>query len=94
MHREYYRWHSPRLQRDMELLVFGYAVNFAFRHPEQVGQLAALRRLDIILTAGQTDPLRPAHYFEWAVEHMADLAVGIARQPRPQLAELRWSKLF
>ena len=43
MHREYYRWHSPRLQRDMELLVFGYAVNFAFRHPEQVGQLAALR---------------------------------------------------
>jgi hypothetical protein len=34
------------------------------------------------------------HYFEWAVEHMADLAVRLAQHPRPQLAELRWAKLF
>ncbi len=33
-------------------------------------------------------------YFDWAVEHMADLAIRLARQPRPALAELRWSKLF
>ncbi|MDH3251916.1 MAG: alpha/beta fold hydrolase [Ignavibacteria bacterium] len=25
MNREYHRWHSPRLQRDMELLVFGHS---------------------------------------------------------------------
>src|SRR3954454_18294955 len=25
MHREYHRWHSPSLGRDMELLVFGHA---------------------------------------------------------------------
>src|SRR5213078_4706385 len=25
MHREYHRWHSPNLGRDMELLVFGHA---------------------------------------------------------------------
>jgi esterase/lipase superfamily enzyme len=25
MHREYHRWHSPHLNRDMELLVFGHA---------------------------------------------------------------------
>jgi hypothetical protein len=34
------------------------------------------------------------HYFEWVVEHMADLAIRLAKSPRPQLAELRWSKLF
>jgi hypothetical protein len=34
------------------------------------------------------------HYFEWAVEHTADLAIRLAKHPRPQLTETRWSKLF
>jgi hypothetical protein len=34
------------------------------------------------------------HYFKWAVEHMAATAVKLAKQPRPQVKELRWSKLF
>jgi hypothetical protein len=33
-------------------------------------------------------------YFEWAVQHMADLAIKLARQPRPQRKELRWNALF
>ncbi len=33
-------------------------------------------------------------YFNWAVEHMADLAIRLALNPRPQIQELRWSKLF
>jgi hypothetical protein len=33
-------------------------------------------------------------YFEWCVEHMADLAIRLANEPKPQLGELRWSKLF
>ena len=33
-------------------------------------------------------------YFEWVVKHMADLVIDRALNPRPQLAELRWSKLF
>jgi hypothetical protein len=33
-------------------------------------------------------------YFDWAVTHMADLAIKLAKNPRPQLAELRWAKLF
>ena len=33
-------------------------------------------------------------YFEWAVKHMADMAIRLALEPRPQLAEMRWSKLF
>lgn len=34
------------------------------------------------------------HYFEWAVKVIADLAIQRAKQPRPQLKELRWSSLF
>ena len=34
------------------------------------------------------------HYFEWAVTHMADMAIDMALNPRAQLAEMRWSKLF
>src|SRR5688500_10071338 len=30
------------------------------------------------------------HYFEWVVQHMADMAIRLAKNPRPQLAELRW----
>jgi hypothetical protein len=33
-------------------------------------------------------------YFEWCVEHMADMVIKMAKQPKPQLGELRWSKLF
>jgi hypothetical protein len=34
------------------------------------------------------------HYFEWAVERTANLAIRLAKHPRPQLVETRWSKLF
>jgi len=34
------------------------------------------------------------HYFKWAVEHMAAAADKLAKRPRPQVKELRWSKLF
>jgi hypothetical protein len=37
--------------------------------------------------------LTPA-YFEWVVKHMADLVIDRALNPRPQLKELKWSKLF
>jgi hypothetical protein len=33
-------------------------------------------------------------FFEWAVQRMADLAIRLAKNPRPQLRELRWSRLF
>src|SRR4051812_33140653 len=34
------------------------------------------------------------HYFEWAVTHMADMAIKLAKNPRPQATELRWDALF
>jgi len=33
-------------------------------------------------------------YFNWAVQHMADMAIRLAKQPRPQGRELRWSQLY
>jgi hypothetical protein len=37
--------------------------------------------------------LTPA-YFDWVVQKMADLVIDRATNPKPQLAELRWGKLF
>jgi hypothetical protein len=33
-------------------------------------------------------------YFEWAVKHMADLAIRLAKSPRPQRREMRWASWF
>ncbi|CAN5497922.1 hypothetical protein BH23BAC4_BH23BAC4_07180 [soil metagenome] len=34
------------------------------------------------------------HYFEWAVQKMADMAIRLAKKPRSQSKDLRWDKLF
>jgi hypothetical protein len=34
------------------------------------------------------------HYFDWAVNAMADMCVDRALKPKPQLKDLRWSKMF
>jgi len=33
-------------------------------------------------------------YFDWVVSHMASMAIRLAKEPRPQLAEMRWPGLF
>jgi hypothetical protein len=33
-------------------------------------------------------------YFDWAVKHMAEMAIKLALTPRPQVKEMRWSALF
>ncbi|MFN2204590.1 MAG: RimK family alpha-L-glutamate ligase [Candidatus Promineifilaceae bacterium] len=33
-------------------------------------------------------------YFDWVVQHMADMVIDLALNPRPQLLELKWSQLF
>ncbi len=38
MHREYHRWHSPRLGRDMELLVHGHAGARVLAFPPRMGR--------------------------------------------------------
>ena len=34
------------------------------------------------------------HYFAWCVRHMADMVIDLAKNPRPQVTEMRWSQLF
>ena len=34
------------------------------------------------------------HYFEWVVKAMADMAIRLAKEPRPQGRELRWSQFL
>jgi hypothetical protein len=34
------------------------------------------------------------HYFEWVVKHMADWAIRLAKNPRPQARELRWDTML
>jgi glutathione synthase/RimK-type ligase-like ATP-grasp enzyme len=37
--------------------------------------------------------LTPA-YFEWVVQHMADMVIDLAKNPRTQVAELKWNTFF
>jgi len=32
------------------------------------------------------------HYFDWAIKAMADLAVEMAHNPKPQRSEQRWAR--
>jgi hypothetical protein len=34
------------------------------------------------------------HYFEWVVQRMAEMAIRLALEPRPQGKEMRWQALF
>ena len=34
------------------------------------------------------------HYFEWAVQAMADMAIRLAKNPSGQVRDLRWDRLF
>jgi hypothetical protein len=34
------------------------------------------------------------HYFQWAVEHMADMAIRLAKESRGQVGETKWSGWF
>ena len=34
------------------------------------------------------------HYFDWAVGRMADLAIELAKNPRPQVQEMRVGMLL
>ena len=33
-------------------------------------------------------------YFNWVVKHMADLVIRLAKEPRPQLADVKWHDLI
>ncbi|WP_018901963.1 alpha/beta hydrolase-fold protein [Rhizobium sp. 2MFCol3.1] len=59
MNREYLRWHSPRLHREMELLVFGHAGAKVLMFPTRDGRFWEYERIGLVaslahkLEAGQ-----------------------------------------
>jgi hypothetical protein len=88
---------SPKLGaqvvRDAQTLVraLGYDMNsieFAIRDgvPYAIDFMNPAPDMDI-------NSLTP-HYFEWVVRSMADLAIRLALEPRPQARDLRWNALF
>lgn len=48
MNREYHRWHSPRLGRDMELLVFGHAGAKVLMFPTRDGRFYEYENLGLV----------------------------------------------
>jgi hypothetical protein len=34
------------------------------------------------------------HYFDWTVQHMADMAIRLAHEPRPQRRDMKWDTMF
>jgi hypothetical protein len=84
---------GQRLQRDSLALVraLGYDMNSV----EWAVRGGVPYAIDFMNPAPDMDvnSLTPA-FFDWAVQHMADLAVRLAQAPRPQARELRWSALF
>jgi hypothetical protein len=33
-------------------------------------------------------------YFDWVVNHMAEMVIRLAKQPKPQRQEFRWNAMF
>lgn len=53
MNREYHRWYSPRLQRDMELLIFGHAGAKVLMFPTRDGRFWEYEQLGIVESLGE-----------------------------------------
>ena len=65
MNREYHKWHSPSLGRDMELLVFGHSGLPIVVFPTSMGRFFDYENRDMIGVIGdqygkRTDPRRSA----------------------------------
>jgi esterase/lipase superfamily enzyme len=65
MRREYRKWNSPALNREMELLIYGHSGSRVLVFPTSMGKfyeweshrIEQLKNLDIILTTAWDDPV-------------------------------------
>jgi esterase/lipase superfamily enzyme len=69
MNREYHRWYSPRLHRDMELLVFGHAGAKVLMFPTRDGRFFEYEELGLV--ASLTDKIIAGHLQLYCVEGLA-----------------------
>jgi hypothetical protein len=84
---------GQRLERDSLTLVraLGYDMNSV----EWAVRDGVPYAIDFLNPAPDMDVNSLTHpFFRWAVTHMADMAVQLACEPRPQRRELRWNALF
>lgn len=60
MNREYHKWHSPRLSREMELLIFGHAGLPVMVFPTSAGRFFDFEDRDMIAAlTGKIDAGQP-----------------------------------
>lgn len=69
MRREYRRWHSPRLQRDMELLIFGHAGAKVLMFPTRDGRFWEYEKLNVV--GRLADKVNAGHLQLFCVEGLA-----------------------
>lgn len=69
MHREYCRWYSPRLNRDMELLVFGHAGARVLVFPTRDGRFHEYEDLRIVNTLA--DKINAGQLQLWCLDSIA-----------------------
>lgn len=70
MNREYHRWFSPRLHRDMELLVFGHGGAKVLVFPTREGRFYEYENIGIVRAL--TEKLEHGHLQLFCVEGLAD----------------------
>ncbi|CAN7370162.1 alpha/beta hydrolase-fold protein [Rhizobium sp. LjRoot30] len=70
MNREYFRWYSHRLHRDMELLVFGHAGAKVLMFPTRDGRFWEYEQLGIV--ASLADKLRAGQLQLYCIEGLAN----------------------
>jgi len=69
MHREYHNWYSPRMDRDMELLVFGHAGAKVLIFPSRDGRFYEYENLRLVNTVA--DKVNAGHLQLWCLDNVA-----------------------
>ncbi|WP_271022632.1 alpha/beta hydrolase-fold protein [Rhizobium sp. RCAM05973] len=84
MNREYLRWYSPRLDRDMELLVFGHAGAKVLMFPTRDGRFWQYEQIGIV--ASLAEKLNAGHLQLYCIEGLAmETFYGSHRHPAERI---------
>ncbi|ENN88118.1 hypothetical protein RHSP_39038 [Rhizobium freirei PRF 81] len=88
MNREYLRWYSPRLERDMELLVFGHAGAKVLMFPTRDGRFWQYEQIGIV--ASLAEKLNAGHLQLYCIEGLAgETFYGAGRHPSERIRRHR-----
>ena len=86
MRRDYRRWRSPALHRDMELLIFGHAGAKVLMFPTRDGRFWEYEKLDVV--ASLAGKINAGHLQLYCIEGLAQETATAGRaSPKPCRAE-------